>query len=65
MAITEISEDGFTILTSAVNLAKQYQCSSVGQLKSLLTQHYPDSQESIDEALQFWGSSRRCDGWRC
>jgi hypothetical protein len=56
---TQLSEEGFEVLRTAVNIARDHQCQSVSVLKERLLLAYPGREPLISEALAFWGHSLR------
>jgi hypothetical protein len=56
---TQLSDEGFAVLRTAVNIARDHQCKSVSVLKERLLLAYPGRELLIRQALVFWGQSLR------
>lgn len=54
---TELSEDAFAILQTAVDLARNLQIRTLDSLRGRLLTIYPGEEDLIKEALLFWGRS--------
>jgi hypothetical protein len=54
--MNSLTDQGFQILRTAVNLAKQEKIQSLGQLTERLNKAYPDCENDINSALKLWAT---------
>lgn len=58
-APSELSEAGFAMLRTAIDTARQFQCSSLQALRGRLQASHPGCEAAIAEALAHWGAHLR------